>query len=324
TLGGAGGPALRRGYAIHLYAANHSMDERAFYNADGELLLLPQRGRLTLQTELGALELGPGELAVLPRGLLFSVLLRDGDARGYLAEVYGRRFELPGRGPVGANGLADPRHFRAPVARFEDRLAPGYRVTAKLGGRLFDARQDHAPYDVVAWHGDHVPYVYDLARFSPVGNTRFDHPDPSIFTVLSAPLDEQGAHCLDLVFFPPRWDASERSFRPPFFHRNAVTEINGIIRDASLGAHALFQPGGCFVTPAMTAHGVLARAVERELRRRDETPTRIPDDSAWFQLETALPLHLSRWARGTALRVPGWPLRWGAQRRRFDPDDAPG
>src|SRR5690606_5302153 len=151
-------------------------------------------------------------------------------ARGWLGEVYGRSFSLPERGPVGANGLADPRHFAAPTAYHEDRLDLGYRVTAKLGGELFDARQDHSPYDVVAWHGNYAPYVYDLGLFSPVANVRWDHGDPSIYTVVSAPLDEQGAHSLDFVLFPARWDPTVGTFRPPFFHRNAVTEFNGIIK----------------------------------------------------------------------------------------------
>ncbi len=319
TIGGAGSPSLRRGYALHVYAANRSMEQRALYNADGDLLLIPQRGRLTLLTELGALELQPGEIATLPRGLLFSVLLRDGAARGYLAEVFGRHFELPERGPVGANGLTDPRHFRAPVAWFEDRLAPGFQITAKLGGRLFTATQDHSPFDVVAWHGNYAPYVYDLGCFCPVGNTRFDHPDPSIYTVIGAPLDEQGSNSLDLVFFPPRWDNTEHTFRPPFFHRNATTEFNGIIRDPGLREDGPFREGGYFVTPSMTAHGVLARAIEREYRRRDDAGARIPDRSAWFQFETALPLHLTRWARRGEHRVPGWPQRWGVYRSRFDP-----
>ncbi|MEL6185563.1 MAG: iron-containing alcohol dehydrogenase, partial [Myxococcota bacterium] len=245
TFGGAGRPELRRGYAIHLYAANRSMEGRAFVSADGELLLVPEEGKLVLQTELGVLDVPPGHVAIVPRGIRFSVHLPDGRARGYVAEVYGRAFELPDRGPVGANGLTEERHFKTPQAEYEDRLSPGYEIVQKLSGCLWRATQDYSPHDVVAWHGNLAPRAYDLMDFSPVTNARFDHPDPSIYSVLSAPLDERGAHGLDLVFFPPRWDVSEGTFRPPFFHRNATMEINGIIRDPD-GDTPPFMTGGWF------------------------------------------------------------------------------
>ncbi|MBX3269666.1 MAG: homogentisate 1,2-dioxygenase [Sandaracinaceae bacterium] len=321
TLGGQGSPALRRGFAIHLYAANRSMERRAFYDADGDLLIIPQEGSLTLQTELGVLDVGPGQIALVPRGLKLAVHLAGGFARGWIGEAYGRSFELPARGVVGSNGTSDPRHFRAPRAWFEDRVVPGYRLTAKLGNALHDARLDHSPFDVVAWHGEHAPYVYELADFSPVGNTRFDHPDPSVHVVIGAPMDEAGADTLDFVFFPPRWDPTEHTFRPPFFHRNAVTELNGIIADPSLRAGGPFAPGVTFLTPSMTAHGVLARAVESQLRKPDavaDRPARIPDASAWFQLETMLPLSLTPWARAAAHRIGEWPHVWGAYRERFE------
>ncbi len=321
TFGGAGSPSSRRGFAIHLYVANRSMEHRAFYDADGELLLVPQLGGLTLLTELGVLDVEPGQIAIVPRGLKFSVLLRDGSARGYVAEVFGRRFELPDRGPVGANGLTDPRHFRAPEAWHEDRLALGFRVTVKLGGALFEAKQAYSPYDVVAWHGNYAPYVYDLESFSPVSNVLFDHPDPSIYTVLSAPLDERGANTLDFVFFPPRWDATEHTFRPPFFHRNATTEFNGVIRDPH-GDEAPFFAGGCFLTPSMTAHGVLERTVERVLRQTDEAaerPQRFKASAMWFQFETAMPISVTRWAETSDHRIDDWQDGWGAYRSRFSP-----
>jgi homogentisate 1,2-dioxygenase len=209
TLGGAGSASLRRGYAVHLYTANRSMEDRAFTSADGDLLILPELGALTLLTELGALDVRPGELALVPRGIRFSVLLRDAVARGTVAEAFGRHFALPERGVVGSNGLADARHFRAPTPFYEDRLAPGYRITAKYGGVLHEARQDHSPYDVAGWRGSYAPYAYDLSLFSPVGNTRVDHADPSVHTVLGAPLDEPGTATLDLVAFVPRWDPTE-------------------------------------------------------------------------------------------------------------------
>jgi homogentisate 1,2-dioxygenase len=319
TVGGAGSPGLRRGFAVHVYAANRGMEERCFANADGEMLILPELGGLTLLTELGALDVEPGQLALVPRGLRVSVLLRGPRARGYVAEVYGRSFELPERGPVGANGLTDARHFRAPAAFHEDRLAPGFRVTVKLGGALHEATQDFSPFDVAAWHGNHCPYVYDLAMFAPVGNTRVDHGDPSIYTVLSAPLDEPGANGLDLVVFPPRWDPTERTFRPPYFHRNATTEINGIVRDDDLSPGSPFAPGCLFVTPSMTPHGVRAGLVERALAEdaAAQRPVRMPDGALWFQFETTLPFALTPWARGSAHRITDWPLVWGVYRKHF-------
>ncbi len=319
TLGGAGAAGLRRGYAIHTYAANRSMEHRALSSGDGELLILPQRGALTLLTELGVLEVGVGELAVVPRGLRFSVLLREGDARGFVAEVFGRHFELPERGPIGANGLSDARHFMAPTAWHEDRLAPGYRLTHKLGGRLYEAMQDYSPFDVVAWQGNFAPYTYDLALFSPVWNARVDHGDPSVFTVLSTPLDEPGTNLLDLVAFPVRWDATEHTFRPPYYHRNATTEFNGILREVGGGVPP-FEAGITFLTPPTTPHGVVTETVERYLAQSDEqadAPRRSSNVSLWFQFESALPMSLTRWAREAPRWVPRWREVWGAPRTHF-------
>jgi homogentisate 1,2-dioxygenase len=315
TLCGAGSAQLRRGYAFHLYSANRSMESRAFYNADGDLLVLPERGALTIATEMGMLDVAPGHVAVIPRGIVFSVLLHDREARGYVAEAFGRHFKLPDRGPIGANGLADARHFRSPGAWFEDRLAPDFKIVAKLGGQLHEASQDHSPFDVAGWHGNYTPYVYDLDAFSPVGNTRFDHGDPSVFTVLSAPLDEQGAHTIDLVVFPARIDATTGTFRPPFFHRNPVAEINGILREEA-PASSPFQPGCVFITPSLTAHGVSGRAVERMRSLSDADADKVMHlggpKALWFQLESALSPTLTPWARQHML--PDWAATWGSHR----------
>ena len=322
TLGGAGSARLRRGFAVHLYSANRNMEDRAFYDADGDLLVLPELGALTLLTELGPLHVKPGELALVPRGLRFSVSLAGPQARGYVAEVFGRRFALPERGPLGSNGLADPRHFRAPAAFHEDRLAPGYRIVAKMGGALYEAKQDFSPFDVVAWHGNHCPYVYDLSLFTPAGYTRFDHPDPSIYTVLTAPLDEQGSNTLDLVVFPPRWDATEGTFRLPYFHRNATTEINGIVREVSSNS-SMFAPGCTFITPCLTPHGPVASALERHIDQNPEhadRPHRYTESALWFQFETALPLTLTPWARESPTRHDDWHAQWGVYRSRFTPE----
>ncbi len=312
TLLGAGDARARRGYALHRYAANRGMDGRALYDADGDLLILPEHGALTVMTELGPLDVAPGQLAVIPRGVVFAVLLREPWARGYVAEPFGRRFQLPERGPLGANGGVDARHLRAPAAWFEDRLAPDVRVVAKLGGRLHEASQDHSPFDVVGWHGDLAPFVYDLAAFCPVANVAFDHGDPSIYTVLTAPLDEAGAHTLDLVVFPTRWDATTGTFRPPFFHRNAVAEINGVVREPSGGA---FAPGCVFVTPPFTGHGVHRRTVER-IRGLTDAQADAPfhlSGALWFQLESALAPSLTPWAAP----LDDWAATWGSHRGYF-------
>jgi homogentisate 1,2-dioxygenase len=325
TLGGAGSARLRRGYAVHLYAMNRNMEDRAFYDADGDLLVLPELGALTLLTELGVLDVKPGELALVPRGVRFTVLLAGTQARGYVAEVFGRRFTLPERGPLGSNGLADARHFRAPTAWAEDRLAKGYRVTAKIGGALHQATQDYSPYDVVAWHGNHCPHVYDLSLFTPAGYTRIDHPDPSIYTVLTAPLDETGAHSLDLVVFPPRWDATEHTFRLPFFHRNATTEINGIVHEVP-SDDGMFAPGAVFITPSMTPHAATAAGVDRHLAEapdKIDRPHRYTERALWFQFETALPLSLTPWAVSAPHRHADWHARWGVYRSRFSTETTP-
>lgn len=313
TLCGAGDVRTRRGFAFHRYAASKSMDHRALYSGDGDLLILPEQGALTLLTELGPLDVAPGMLAVIPRGIVFSVLLQGPTARGYVAEPFGREFQLPERGPVGANGLADARHFRTPHAWFEDRLAPDFRIVGKLGGVLHECSQDHSPFDVVGWHGNHLPYVYDLASFSPVGNTLVDHGDPSIYTVLSAPLDEPGSNTLDLVVFPPRWDATGGTFRLPFFHRNAVTEINGIISEPD---HHAFVPGCAFITPPFTPHGVSGHAVARSRALEDaeaDAPVHIAG-SLWFQLETALAVSFTPWSGLTE----DWAATWGSHRSYFE------
>lgn len=321
TMCGAGSAASRKGYAFHLYSANRSMEHRAFYNVDGDLLILPYDGTLTVMTELGGLLVKPGHVAIIPRGIVFSVLLHGSHARGYVGETFGKHFRLPDRGPIGANGLADARHFKAPFAWFEDRLDPDFRVVGKLGGALHEARQDHSPFDVVGWHGNYAPYVYDLDLFSPSGNVRWDHGDPSVHTVLSSPMDEPGSHALDLVVFAPRWDVTTNTFRPPFFHRNTTSEINGIIREAGPPEmrDSPWQPGIAFITPSLTPHGVSGRAVERIRAMTDaeaDKPMSLGGPTAlWFQLESALAPVLTPWAREHGL--PDWGATWGSHRSYF-------
>ncbi|HWD22271.1 MAG TPA: homogentisate 1,2-dioxygenase [Burkholderiales bacterium] len=254
TLAGSGDPATQAGIAVHLYCANRSMSGRYFWNADGELMLVPQIGSLEIFTELGRLRILPGEIAVLPRGMRFKVELLEKEARGYLCENYGAPFRLPELGPIGSQGLAQERDFLAPVAAFEDREA-ACQVVAKFMGRLWATELDHSPLDVVAWHGDYVPYKYDLARFMVINTVSFDHPDPSLFTVLTSPSWQPGVANCDFVIFPPRWMVAEDTFRPPWFHRNAMSELMGLVRgvyDAKAGG---FLPGGVSIHNCMSAHG---------------------------------------------------------------------
>lgn len=259
TMGTCGNAAMQAGVGIHIYAANTGMQGRYFYNADGELLLVPQLGRLLLQTELGQMEAAPGEIAVVPRGVKFRVELLDGQARGYVCENYGAPFRLPELGPIGANGLANPRDFLTPVARFEDREG-NFQLIAKFGGNLFAAEIGHSPLDVVAWHGNYAPYKYDLGKFNTMNTVSYDHADPSIFTVLTSPSEIAGTANADFVIFPPRWMVAENSFRPPYFHRNVMSEFMGLVLgqyDAK-AAHekaGSFVPGGASLHNCMAGHG---------------------------------------------------------------------
>ncbi len=253
TFATCGDARAQRGAAVHLYCANRSMTSRVFQDADGELLIVPQEGALALVTEFGTLEAAPGEVAVIPRGIGFRVEIESA-ARGYVCENYGASFRLPDLGPIGSNGLAAPRDFLAPTAAYEDRHAP-MEVVAKLGGHLWSAQFDHSPLDVVAWHGNYYPYKYDLARFNAMNTVGFDHADPSIFTVLTSASETPGFANIDFVIFPPRWTVAEHTFRPPYFHRNVMSEFMGLVRgeyDAKKGG---FVPGGASLHNAMSAHG---------------------------------------------------------------------
>ncbi len=220
--------ASLEGVAVHVYAANRDMADRYFFDADGELLIVPEQGRLDLRTEMGRIDIGPGEIALIPRGVRFRVLLPDGQARGYLAENHGALLRLPELGPLGSNGLANPRDFLTPHAAFEDRDEPAQLIQKHLGA-LWVTELDHSPLDVVAWHGNLAPCKYDLRLFNTVGSISYDHPDPSIFTVLTSPSETPGRANADFVIFPPRWMVAEDTFRPPWFHRNVMSECMGLI-----------------------------------------------------------------------------------------------
>jgi homogentisate 1,2-dioxygenase len=253
TLAGSGEPALQTGIAVHLYRATHSMGERYFWNADGELMFVPQQGALRLFTELGILDVKPGEIAVVPRGMKFKVDIGE-PVRGYLCENYGPAFRLPELGPIGAQGLAQPRDFQAPVAAFEE--AKGKcQLVAKFMGGLWATELAQSPLDVVAWHGSYVPYKYDLARFMAINTVTFDHADPSIFTVLTSPSGQPGVANCDFVIFPPRWVVAENTFRPPWFHRNVMSELMGLVHGVYDAKAEGFLPGGVSIHNCMSAHG---------------------------------------------------------------------
>jgi homogentisate 1,2-dioxygenase len=253
TVAGSGDAALQTGIAVHVYRANRPMQDRYFYCADGELMFVPQQGAIELFTELGRLEVAPGEIAVVPRGVKFKVLV-NGATRGYVCENYGVPFRLPELGPIGAQGLAQVRDFLAPVAAYEDKSGK-CEVVAKFLGGLWAAEFRHSPLDVVAWHGDYAPYKYDLALFMAVNTVTFDHADPSIFTVLTSPSGQPGVANCDFVIFPPRWMVAEHTFRPPWFHRNVMSELMGLIRGVYDGKAEGFLPGGISIHNCMSAHG---------------------------------------------------------------------
>ena len=261
TVAGNGGADSQSGIAIHLYGANTSMHNRFFYNADGELLIVPQLGALSLRTELGVLHIAPGEIAVIPRGVRFAVDLLENEARGYVCENYGAMLRLPELGPIGSNGLANPRDFLAPVAAFEDKEGD-FTLIAKFGGRLWSAAMGHSPLDVVAWHGNYTPYKFDLARFNVMNTVSFDHADPSIFTVLTSPSDTAGVANVDFVIFPPRWMVAEHTFRPPWFHRNIMSEYMGLIHGVYDAKAEGFLPGGGSLHNCMSGHGPDASTFE--------------------------------------------------------------
>ncbi|HEV8259119.1 MAG TPA: homogentisate 1,2-dioxygenase [Burkholderiales bacterium] len=261
TIAGSGEPAAQAGLAVHVYRANRSMSERYLYCADGELMFVPQEGAILLFTELGKIEAKPGEIAVVPRGMKFKVELLEKQARGYVCENYGQAFRLPELGPIGSQGLAQVRDFQAPAAAFEE--GGKCEVVAKFMGGLWASELAHSPLDVVAWHGDYVPYKYDLARFMTINTVSFDHPDPSIFTVLTSPSGQPGVANCDFVIFPPRWLVAEGTFRPPWFHRNVMSELMGLVHGVYDAKAEGFLPGGISIHNCMSAHGPDLATFER-------------------------------------------------------------
>ncbi|HWK60971.1 MAG TPA: homogentisate 1,2-dioxygenase [Eoetvoesiella sp.] len=283
TIAGNGDVRAHSGVAAHVYAANQSMENRYFVNSDGELLIVPQLGALLVHTEMGRLRADPGEILVLPRGVRFRVELCDGSARGYVCENYGAPFRLPELGPIGSNGLANPRDFLAPVAAFESG-AGRVSIVNKFLGRLWEGEQSHSPLDVVAWHGNLTPYKYDLARFMVIGTISFDHPDPSIYTVLTSGTDTPGVANCDFVIFPPRWLVAQDTFRPPWFHRNVMSELMGLVRGAYDGKAEGFVPGGISLHNCMLPHGPDAATFQKASTA--ELKPQLVEDTLAFMFES--------------------------------------
>ena len=306
TYGGNGAPC-GGGCAIHLYAVNRSMSARVFSSADGELLIVPQEGKIRLVTELGAFAVSPLEIAVIPRGVRFRVELAEPRARGYVLENYGGLLRLPELGPIGANGLAAPRDFEIPAAHFEDQ-AGRCEAVQKFAGRLWMTELEHSPLDVVAWHGNLAPYRYDLKRFNAINTVSFDHPDPSIFTVLTSPSETPGTANCDFVIFPPRWMVAEDTFRPPWFHRNVMSEFMGLIEGTYDAKQGGFNPGGASLHNCMNGHGPDAATYERAVAR-ELKPEKIADSMA-FMFETRHVIRVTPWAVETPLRQADYGRVW--------------
>ena len=298
TVAGNGDTAQGAGVAVHLYAATRDMQGRAFFNADGELLIVPQEGRLAITTEFGLVEVGPEEIAIIPRGVRIRVALPDGRARGYICENYGAQFQLPGLGPIGSNGLANARDFQAPQAAFEDIDEP-CELIQKFQGAYWSTTQDHSPFDVVAWHGNLTPIRYDLRRFNTINTVSYDHPDPSIFTVLTSPSEIEGVANCDFVIFPPRWMVAEDTFRPPWFHRNVMSEYMGLIHGAYDAKEGGFLPGGGSLHNQMSGHGPDRASYEKAVAA-DLAPHRI-DGTLAFMFESRWVLRPTAWAMTTPL-----------------------
>ena len=315
TMAGNGNAHTHAGVAIHIYAANVSMTDRFFLNADGEMLIVPQLGRLLLRTEMGILEVEPGEIAVIQRGIRFRVELKDKQARGYVCENYGALLRLPDLGPIGANGLANPRDFLSPVAAFEEREGD-FRLISKFQGRLWEAAIDHSPLNVVAWHGNYIPYKYNLKNFNCINTVSFDHPDPSIYTVLTAPSEIPGTANLDFVVFPPRWMVAEHTFRPPWFHRNFMNEFMGLIRGGYDAKAEGFVPGGASLHNCMVGHGPDAETFERASNA--ELKPVYQDNTLAFMFETRFVCQPTKFALETSELDEQYFECWQKLEKKFD------
>jgi len=313
TMGGSGDPAMQIGVGLHLYTANVSMRGRYFYNADGEMMIVPQQGTLRIHTELGILGLTPGEIGVVPRGMKMRVDL-EGASRGYICENYGLPFRLPELGAIGANGLANARDFLTPMAAYEDKDGD-FKIVGKFLGRMWEAEIDHSPLDVVAWHGNYAPYKYDLARFNCINTVSFDHPDPSIYTVMTSPSTMAGTANVDFAIFPPRWLVAEHTFRPPWFHRNMMNEFMGLVFGEYDAKAEGFLPGGASLHNCMSGHGPDAETFEKA-SKAELKPVNL-DNTLAFMFETGLPVRPTKFALETKILQHEYFECWQGLKKHF-------
>mgnify|MGYP003778413959 CR=1 FL=1 len=317
TMTTAGDVNTQVGMAAHIYVATNSMDNKYFYSADSELLIVPQEGQLRFFTEMGIIDLEPQEIAIIPRGLLFKVDIINGPARGFVCENYGAKFDLPNRGPIGANCLANPRDFKTPKAAFEDNSITS-TVTIKWCGQFHITEIDHSPLDIVAWHGNYAPCKYDLRTFSPVGALLFDHPDPSIFTVLTAPSGVEGTANIDFVLFRDRWSVAENTFRPPWYHKNIMSELMGNIHGVYDAKPEGFAPGGMSLHNMMLPHGPDMDAFEKATNSK-LGPQKM-ENTMSFMFETRFPQHLTSYAAKDAPLQDDYIECWSSLKKNFSPE----
>mmetsp|Transcript_14061 Transcript_14061/g.16014 ORF Transcript_14061/g.16014 Transcript_14061/m.16014 type:complete len:489 (+) Transcript_14061:208-1674(+) len=332
TVATSGDPCMKEGLSIHTYACNSNMKDVCFSNSDGDLLIVPQMGVLLILTECGKIKLEVNEICVIPRGMkiLVEVLPEangERKARGYILEVFSGHFELPELGPIGSNGLANPRDFLSPTAWYDPTFPEEkmFRVVNKFGGQMFSYKQNHTPFDVVAFHGNYVPYKYDLRKFCCINSVTYDHPDPSIYTVLTCPSNEPGVAVADFVVFPPRWCVMEHSFRPPWFHRNTMSEYMGMIwgkYDAKADGKDGFVPGGSSLHQCMTPHGPDAATFEKA--SEENLSPKFFDQGLAFMFETTYLLRLSKYARFGSHRQLEYQRCWSSLKCNFDPNQVPG
>ena len=315
TVSTAGDVNTQIGMASHAYLVNTSMQDEYFYSADSELLVVPQEGHLRFVTELGVIDVQPTEIAILPRGLVYRVEVLDGPARGFVCENYGQKFDLPNRGPIGANCLANPRDFKTPVAHYED-INRTSKVIVKWCGQFHSTEIDHSPLDVVAWHGNYAPCKYDLKTFSPVGALLFDHPDPSIFTVLTAPSGVEGTANIDFILFRERWMVAENTFRPPWYHKNIMSELMGNIYGVYDAKPDGFEPGGMSLHNMMLPHGPDDAAFEAACAN-DLNPQKL-NNTMSFMFETRFPQHLTTFAATKMPLQQNYQDCWNGLKKHFD------
>jgi len=317
TMTTAGDCDAQAGMAAHVVLVTESMKNENFFNADGEFLIVSQQGSLRFHTEFGTILIEPGEVAVIPRGVIFRVELVGGPARAYVCENYGGAFTLPDRGPIGANCLANPRDFLAPVASYEDVDAP-HTLIVKWGGELYGTQVAHSPIDVVAWHGNYYPYKYDLRRFSPVGAISFDHPDPSIFTVMTSPSETAGTANIDFVIFPERWAVADNTFRPPWYHRNIMSEFMGLVYGVYDAKPEGFVPGGMSLHNQMLPHGpdtdAFNHASNVELK-----PVKLTNTLA-FMFETRFRQRVTKYAASLDTLQDEYIDCWNGLKKNFNPN----